>query len=192
MLKTILATLLATAIAIGGGAWSLARVLDNPQGTGALTVGAWTAFPKIGSPNADPYSKARTSREGILALGSAEGIAFAASSDSAGDALRAACSYRIEGNVPASRLWTLVAAVDQPATQDPTRLPALNSQSILRRADGSFAVAVTAHPAPGNWLEVSGSGLMSLLLTVYDSNIASGSEFTEVIMPSIESLGCDE
>lgn len=191
MLRTVLAILLASALAVGGGAWSLASVLDNRQGTGALVIGAWTAFPTIGSPNADPYSKARTSREGILALGSAEGIAFSATTDTAGDPLRTECSYRIEGTVPASRFWTLVANSAQPAAGQPRRLPAMNSQSILRRADSGFAVSVTPHPAAGNWLEVSGAGPMSLVLTIYDSNIGSGSEFAEITMPTIEPLGCD-
>lgn len=191
ILDTSLATLLAVSLAIGGGAWSLWRVLDNTQGTGALTIGAWTAFPNIGSPDADPYSRARTSREGILALGSAEGIAFTATTDSAGDTLRSECSYRIEGDVPASRFWTLVATTDQPAEENPQRLPALNSLSILRRPDNSFAITAAAHPADGNWLAISGGGPMSLLLTVYDTNIASGSEFTEISMPDIKSIGCD-
>jgi hypothetical protein len=191
VLKTGLAILLTTVLAVGGGAWSLARVLDNAQGTGALTIGSWTAFPKIGSPDADPYSKARTSREGILALGSAEGIAFSAATDSAGNKLRAECSYRIEGSVPTSRFWTLAAITEQPPPEKAERLPALNSQSILRTSDSSFAVTVTSHPAPGNWLVVAGVGPMSLLLTVYDSNIATGSEFTEIAMPRIEPLGCD-
>jgi len=191
MLNTVLAILLASSLAVAGGAWSLVSVLNNRQGTGALVVGAWTAFPKIGSPDADPYSKARTSREGILALGSAEGIAFSATTDTAGDALRAECSYRIEGNVPTSRFWTLVANGDQPAPERPARLPALNSQSVLRRADSSFAVTVAAHPAAGNWLQNSGTGPMALVLTIYDTNLTTGSEFSEILMPGIEPLGCD-
>ena len=191
ILSTGLATLLAVALAVAGGAWSLWQVLENPQDTAALAVGAWTAFPEIGSPNADPYSKARTSREGILALGSAEGVAFSATADSEGTALRAECSYRIEGAVPASRFWTLVAAVEQPAANNPTRLPALNSLSLLRRSDNNFAVTVSTRPAPGNWLEIAGMGPMSLLLTVYDSNIAAGSTLTDITMPTIQRLACD-
>jgi len=191
MLKTSLAILVAASLAVCGGAWSLSRVLDNPQGTGALTIGAWTAFPKIGSPDADPYSKARTSREGILALGSAEGIAFTATTDSTGAALRAGCGYRIEGNVPASRFWTLVATGENPSSENPARLPALNSLSVLREPDNRFAVTVAAQPAPGNWLQINGTGPMSLLLTVYDSNVAAGSEFAEIRMPDIQPLGCD-
>lgn len=189
--STGLTTLLAVTLAVAGGAWSVSRVLDNPQETAALKVGAWTAFPDIGSPNADPYAKARTSREGILALGSAEGVAFSASADSAGAALRAECSYRIEGAVPASRFWTLVAAVDQPSTKNPIRLPALNSLSLLRRSDNNFAVTVSTRPAPGNWLEIAGAGPISLLLTVYDSNITAGSALAEITMPTIRRLACD-
>lgn len=194
MLKTSLAILLATAIAIGGGGWSLLRALEDENGTGALRTGAWSAFPEIGSPNADPYSKARAAREGILALGSAEGVAFSASTDSEGKPLRAQCSYRVEGNAPSSRFWTLFAAglEAKAATEDGmVRLPALNSRTVVRRPDNSFSVIVAPRPAPGNWIEVSGAGPMSLVLTVYDTNIATGTELSDASMPQIVSLGCD-
>ena len=59
MLKTALTVLLTLSLAIGGGAASVWYVLAGQSGTGALTIGSWTAFPKIGAPDADPYSKAR-------------------------------------------------------------------------------------------------------------------------------------
>lgn len=192
MLKTSLALLLALAVAIGGGAASLAYVLDDPAGTGALSIGDWTAFPKIGAPDADPYSKARAAREGILALGSAEGVAFTASEDSEGQPLRAECSYDIDGVTPPARFWTLFA---QGANVEPlygTRLPAINSQTILRRADNSFVVRVSPHPAPGNWLGVGGAGPMSLVLTVYDASVVSGTELGETLMPEILARDCGD
>ena len=54
MLKTALLALLTLTIAIGGGAASLWYVLDTQDGVGAVSIGGWTAFPDIGTPNADP------------------------------------------------------------------------------------------------------------------------------------------
>jgi hypothetical protein len=50
MLRTILLTALAAAIAIFGGAGSVWYALDAEHGIGALTIGAWTAYPDLGSP----------------------------------------------------------------------------------------------------------------------------------------------
>ena len=141
MLNTALSVLVTLSLAIGGGAASVWYVLGNQSATGALTIGQWTAYPKIGAPGADPYSKAQLSREGVLALGSAEGVAFSAVEDSAGRPLRLECNYRIEGIAPPARFWTLFAERRSSASMGMTatgRLSALNSQGIVRRADNSF------------------------------------------------------
>jgi hypothetical protein len=110
MLKTAFLTLLTLVIAIGGGTASLWYVLRTQDGVGAVAIGGWTAFPDIGTPNADPYSKARVARQGSLSLGRAEGLAFAAERDTGGALLRRECSYRIEGSTVPARFWTLYAA----------------------------------------------------------------------------------
>ena len=81
MLKTAFFTLLSLAIAIGGGGGSVWYALQAQSGVGAISIGQWTAFPEIGTQNADPYSKARVAREGVLALGKAEGLSFIAERD---------------------------------------------------------------------------------------------------------------
>ena len=100
MLKTAFFTLLSLAIAIGGGGGSVWYALQAQSGVGAISIGQWTAFPEIGTPDADPYSKARVAREGVLALGKAEGLSFIAERDAAGDELQRQCDYRIEGSFP--------------------------------------------------------------------------------------------
>jgi len=110
MLKNAFLMLLSLAIAIGGGGASVWYALKIQDGVGAIRIGQWTAFPDIGTPAADPYSKARVAREGVLALGRAEGLSFVAETDAAGDQLKRECSYRIEGGFPTARFWTLYAA----------------------------------------------------------------------------------
>ncbi|RUX68043.1 DUF1214 domain-containing protein, partial [Mesorhizobium sp. M7A.F.Ca.CA.004.08.2.1] len=58
MLKTAFLTLLSLAIAIVGGGGSVWYALKVQDGVGAIRIGQWTAFPDIGTPAADPYSKA--------------------------------------------------------------------------------------------------------------------------------------
>ncbi|TSE04009.1 DUF1214 domain-containing protein, partial [Mesorhizobium intechi] len=57
MLKNAFLMLLSLAIAIGGGGASVWYALKIQDGVGAIRVGQWTAFPDIGTPAADPYSK---------------------------------------------------------------------------------------------------------------------------------------
>ena len=78
MIQRTVFILIVIAIAIGGGTASVWYVLRAQEGIGALTVGDWTAFPAIGTPEADPYAKARIARDVILPLGRAEGLAFIA------------------------------------------------------------------------------------------------------------------
>jgi len=193
MLKTAFLTLLTLVIAIGGGTASLWYALRAQDGVGAITIGVWTAFPDIGTPNADPYSKARVARQGILSLGRAEGLAFAAEREAGGAPLRRECSYRIEGSTPPARFWTLYAAdrASRVIKAVDGRESALHSLELLRQPDNSFAIAVGSRAAPGNWLAVSGSGAMRLVLTLYDTPIADSTGIAEVELPLVIEAGCN-
>lgn len=192
MIKTVFAVLITLCLAIGGGAASLAYVLDDARGAGALTLGEWTAYPKTGSPEADPYARARTAREGILALGAAEGVAFTAVRDSSGAPLRLDCVYNIEGMAPPGRFWTLFAAVGPEAVKNQSGRPsAINSQNLLRNGEGRYIITVGRRPAPGNWIGVTGEGAMQLVMTVYDSSLSTGTEIGDVSMPEIIQAGCN-
>jgi len=193
MLRTILLTALAVSIAILGGAGSVWYALRAPEGIGALTVGAWTAYPQLGSPDADPYSKARVAREGLLALGRAEGLAFAATHDSAGAPLDRACRYSVEGTMPPARFWTLFAAGPDTTPLPPLgeRLAALSSQQVLRLAGNVVSVAISRHAEPGNWIPISGSGRMMLVLTLYDTAIAGTTGLSDIALPQVIRGPCD-
>jgi hypothetical protein len=193
MLKTAFLTFVVLAISIVGGGASVWYTLKANERVGAVTIGEWTAFPLIGTPDADPYSKARVARDGLLALGRAEGLSFSAQRDSGGEKLRRECSYRIEGPVPSARFWTLYAAdaagsVIRAGTR---RSAALHSYQLLRLADNSVSISAGAHPSPGNWLGLSGAGPMTLVLTFFDTPIAASTGASDIVLPSIVKVGCD-
>lgn len=193
MLKNAFLMMLSLAIAIGGGGASVWYALKIQDGVGAIRIGQWTAFPDIGTPAADPYSKARVAREGVLALGRAEGLSFVAENDAAGDQLKRECTYRIEGGFPTARFWTLYAAdisLGVVETGKP-RLAALQSYEVLRQADNSVIISVGHHPMQGNWLLTDGSGRMYFVLTFYDTPIASSTGLSDVSLPRIVKAGCD-
>jgi hypothetical protein len=193
MLRIAALALLVLAVAIGVGAGSAWYALDAEEGIGALTVGNWTAYPDIGSPDADPYAKARIARDGVLALGRAEGLSFIARRDSAGDGLDRACRYTIEGPFPPARFFTLYAA-DRTLTPLPRRglrAAALHSYALLRNSDNSITIATGTQAAPGNWLALPGSGPFALVLTLYDTPIATSTGIDEVALPQIIRGACD-
>lgn len=193
MLKSVFLTVLALGIALVGGAGSVWLALERDFGFGSVAIGSWIAFPDHGTPEADPYSRARFSRDSDLALGRAEGLVFTARRDDGGDILLRECAYRIEGEMPPARFWTLSArdAGNGVIRIGGGRSPALHSQVLLRRPDNSVAVTVSGRPAPENWLALDGAGPFSLVLTLYDTAIASSARIAEVELPRIVREGCD-
>ena len=193
MLKSILLTALTLAIALVGGSGCVWLALERDFGFGTVTIGDWTAFPDHGTPAADPYSRARFSREADLALGRAEGLVFTARRDSEGRPLLAECRYRVHGSPPPARFWTLYArdGDHRIVRVDSGRAPALHSTSLLREPDNTAPVTVSRRAAPGNWLAIAGSGPFALVLTLYDTAITSSARIAEVELPRIVREGCD-
>ncbi|CAD7027630.1 hypothetical protein REJC140_02525 [Pseudorhizobium endolithicum] len=183
---------IALAIAFGGGIWSTLWALEATAGFGAIRLGAWEAFPNAQTADADPYAKSHRASAGALLYASAEGLRFTANVDDAGAALDADCSYRISGHTPPARLWTLHTdrtAAARKAERD--GLPvAVNSRTILRRADGTFDIVVSRFAQPGNWLSVNEDGRFRLRLTLLDTPAAGSSGLIDLSMPSITNTGC--
>lgn len=194
MLKTLSLTVLSLAIALVGGVGSVWLALDTQFEFDTVSIGNWTAFPARGTPTADPYSRARFSRDADLALGRGEGLAFIANRDTAGEPLRFECDYRVEGPLPPARFWTLHARDGQGRVVTPARprAPALHSYALLRQPDNTVTTTVSRHAAPGNWLAVSGSGPFSLVLTLYDTSTASSARIAEVDLPAVVRGNCDD
>src|SRR5690606_12247799 len=99
--------MIAVALSVGFGLSYYA--LTDGRLFGAVQLGPWTTWPDIGSPSPNPYTRGHITREAALQMGRSEGLVFVATSDSAGAPLDRACSYRVDGHVPVSTFWTLVA-----------------------------------------------------------------------------------
>ncbi len=100
---TLLALILATVVGLGS-TW-----LTATRGTeiGTLTIGAWTARPKNGTAEVDPYSRASIARSGELPIGTGDGVAFSATTDDKKKPLDGRCDVVVSGVTPAARFWTL-------------------------------------------------------------------------------------
>lgn len=182
---------IALVIAFGGGIWSTIVALNATIGFGAIKLGAWEAFPQAQTAEADPYARSHRANAGKLLYASAEGLAFTASVDDAGDRLTGDCTYSISGKTPAARFWTLFAAA--PGAPPPPRLAdlpaALNSRTVLYREDGGFEIRASRGATAGNWLAVP-AGPFRLTLTLLDTPTAGSSGLIDLSMPSIKKIGC--
>jgi hypothetical protein len=182
---------IAVVIALALGVSTAWYAIDRGFIFGAVTAGAWTAWPAAGSADADPYSLATLARTGEVPLGAGEGIAFTANNDSAGGLLSGRCTYEVVGQTPAARLWTLTAYDDQGRLMvDAARRSGFQSREILRRTDGSFVITVSPQVMPGNWLPVGRVQHFHLVLRLYDTPATTGSRIADLTMPDIRKVDC--
>lgn len=191
-MRFLFLALLTVAIALGLGGWSASVMLDRVEGSGSLDVGSWQANRLAGSPSADPYAKARLARDGNLTLGLAEGIAFRARLDDQGRELSRACTYRLTGEVPPSRVWTLspFAPSGDPIMPSEGRPGWLVSEDLMRDDSNEAVVLVSPQAQPGNWLALGGRGPFVLALTLYDTPASTSGGAAELALPTIERVGC--
>ncbi|MBN9029016.1 MAG: DUF1214 domain-containing protein [Rhizobiales bacterium] len=193
MFRVPLYVALALIIAFGGGIATTLYALNASSGFGAIKLGAWEAFPRAQTADADPYAKSHRARAGKLLLGTAEGLKFTATQDDGGQPLRSSCRYRITGQTPPARLWTLYVADrggNAPIARD--GLPAgLNSWVIGRQPDSSFVISVAADAQSGNWLPLPGDDrAVTLALTLFDTPTAGSSGLIDLSMPQLQRIGC--
>jgi len=180
-------------LAFGGATASAVYMLRASTGFGSVSVGPWTAWPRVQAVNADPYAKARRAREGVLPLGNAEGVVFIADRDSEGGRLSTRCDYRLIGRTPPARFWTLHATDEgNESLGVDARFPAAyHSQHVLKNRSGGFDIAVGARPKPGNWLAVgSEAEPLKLVLTLFDTPVTGGSHLVALEMHDIVRTGC--
>lgn len=180
-------------IAFGLGIASTIYALNATVGFGAIKLGAWEAFPQAQTADADPYARAHRAKAGRLLYGSAEGLTFTATVDDAGDRLRGTCRYRITGQTPPARNWTLYVARNDGRFVSPNsdRPASTNSWTVLRNADNNFSITVSRDAQPGNWLALPSQGTFNLALTLLDTPTAGSSGLIDLTMPKIEKIGCD-
>lgn len=181
MLRTVLLTFWCVAVAIVLGAGSVWYVLQR-QDFDVLSVGPWTARADAGLIRSDPYSRARVAMGEMLALSRSEGIAFIAVRDSSGRPLRGVCRYRIAGELPAAKAWTLHAE---------PRKAGLNSFSAIFNPRGGIEIVTGRRPEPGNWLPTGTEENPVFTFTLYGADLPADLGTEESLLPSIELVACD-
>jgi hypothetical protein len=188
ILITLLALLIATVVGLGA-TWMTAT-----RGTelGALTIGAWTARPKTGNSDVDPYSRATITRNGELPIGTGDGIAFTATTDDKRKPLDGRCDIIVSGVTPAARFWTLTLYDSNGRlVANSLQRYGFTSQEIVRGADGGFEIRVASRSRAGNWLPTGGIERYALMLRLYDTPVGVATRTQrDAPMPAIATVNC--
>ena len=182
-------TLLLAAVIGLGATW---LTLTRGVAFGSLTIGAWTAWPKSGSVDIDPYARATIARTGELPIGTGDGVAFYAHTDDAGTAFDGRCTFVISGMSPAARYWTVTLYdPDGRLVANSIDRHGFTSAEVVRDASGRFAINVGPRARPGNWLPSGGVEKFVLVWRLYDTPIGVAMRTTkEGPMPAIVRKGC--
>lgn len=182
--------LYAIALGLGLGLGSASFATKEAYPLGGVKAGPWTAWPRIGARDADPYVKAIDARTATIPLALGEGLMITATRDGTGQPLEARCTYRVGGNVPTARAWTLTV-YDQAGRLASGGRSGFTSAEILREMDGSFGMALSRGAQPGNWLPLPAAGRVTLVLRLYDTPASStASALDPRALPAITRLDC--
>jgi hypothetical protein len=178
----------AVALGVGSAFWVLKKA---PWMNPSVLVGAWKSYLRAGSPDADLYTRASVAVNGLLALGREETMYFIATADDAGHALRSNCSYRVEGNPPQSRWWSVTAYADDMFLFDaPNRQYSLNATTAKLDAHGRFSLTTGPQIQAGTyWLPTSGQRGLILTLRLYNPAPELQASPASLSPPSIQLVG---
>jgi hypothetical protein len=177
------------AAAIGLGSTWVA--LTRGAGFDTLRIGAWTARPKSGTADIDPYARAVIARSGALPVSLGDGVSFVTSTDDGRLPLDGRCDVVISGTTPSARYFT-VTLYDPDGRLVPNSLDrhGFTSEELYRNQDGTFDITAAPRARPGNWLPTGGVERYVLVLRFYDTavGIATRAE-REAPMPAVKRSG---
>lgn len=190
MFHYIVIPFLIFAISILCGTLSVNYMLDSFESFGRLKIGDWSAYPQVGTIETDPYTRARTTKRGVISLGHPEILSFQIWKDSQGHPLRPHCNYILTGHIPETRLFTLYAVNKflEPYTSTEGIPFELHTNNVIYESDGSLRIHISSTPKNNNWLATTSKKNFGLVLTLYDTSIISTTALQTPTLPSVEKI----
>jgi len=190
--RLIFSTLLALCIAAVVGVGTTWMTTTRGTEIGTLTIGAWTARPRIGTSDIDPYSRATITRNGELPIGTGDGIAFTTRFDDRKRPLDGRCDVVVSGVTPPARFWTLTLYDSKGhLVANSLQRYGFTSEEVVRAADGTFEIHIASRARAGNWLPTGGIERYALMLRLYDTPVGVATRSRrDAPMPSIATAGC--
>jgi len=155
--------------------------------------GVWKTSLVTGSPQSDPYTRARVALHGLLALNRNETIYYTATEDSDGAKLDGKCRYDIQGRDPNARWWSITAyGSDDYLIPNSGNLYSVSQTSVRRQKTGVFQIAVGGAAAPAestNWIP-AGDGAFSLTLRLYNPGPDVALDPEHAVLPALKKVSC--
>jgi hypothetical protein len=169
-------------------------VVTSRGGMGdSVADGPWKTSLVAGSPQSDPYTRARVALHGLFALNRNETLYYTATEDSSGAKLDGHCRYEVVGRDPSARWWSVTAYGDDDyLISNPGNLYSASQTSVLRQKDGSFAIAVGGAQAPSaktSWIP-AGTGAFSLTLRLYNPGPDMALDPADAVLPALKKVSC--
>ncbi|HZE46851.1 MAG TPA: DUF1214 domain-containing protein [Xanthobacteraceae bacterium] len=190
-MRLLLGSLFTFMVAAAVGLGSTWFALTRGAAFGTLQIGAWTARPKTGTADIDPYARAAIARAGALPVGLGDGVAFLARTDDQGHPLDGRCDTLISGTTPPARYFTLTLyEPDGKLAANSLDRQGFTSHELIRNQDGSFEITVAPRTRAGNWLPTGGVERYILVMRFYDTAVGIATRAgREAPLPSIKSGG---
>lgn len=187
----IAATVLAAAIV---GVLLLRPVLSMLMERNSVHNGPWRSSATTGSASANPWERAAVAVAGLYALRREEAIYFTAFTDSAGEALRGECRYRLAGPTPPARWWSLTAyGADHYLIPNAANRYAVNGRTLPSAAVDRIELALSS-PEPAAdlpaWLPIPQQGAFSLTLRLYNPPPELAGQLATIALPEIRREAC--
>jgi hypothetical protein len=191
-MRLLIGLLLSFVVAAGIGLGSTWYALTQNLAFGSLSLGAWTAFPRSGTPGIDPYARAAIARTGELPVGLGDGIAFTAMEDDEGRALAGRCEVTVRGITPPARYFTVTLYAPSGAlVANPLGRQGFTSQELIRSPTGAFDIVVSPRARPGNWLPSGAIERYVLTMRFYDTSLGIATRAgREAPMPAVRTENC--
>ncbi|MBV7266113.1 DUF1214 domain-containing protein [Erythrobacter ani] len=190
------AAIIGGAVIGGFSALSMSGVIASSDTlTGAIEIDGWRGDLNIGSEAADPYTRARIARHGLLALSRSEAIYFTRSVDDSGRPLDAACSYRIGGEHLPARWWSVTLyGADSFLPDNTDEALSFDASQALEMGQKERWSAIISNRRPETdkaWISSKGGGAFDLTLRLYvPTEEALKQPEKAIAAPSIERLAC--
>lgn len=197
LVSGLVGLLLGAALGLGAAAAAAGMVGSGERLGSAIDVNGWTSDWTIGSEAANPWTRARVARHGLLALTKEEAVYFARNTDDAGDRLSEGCDYRVRGGAMPAQWWSVTLYNSESYLPDNTD-NAL-SYDLTDAATGSdpsnwfFDISPVSSASGNGWVSSRGAGDFDLTLRLYKpkADLIADPE-RRLQTPSIEKLGCGE
>jgi hypothetical protein len=167
--KVIIVAVIAVVIGATIGFFTVKPAINFVTSWSNIKNGPWTTNFAVGSTGANPYVRAWTAINGLMALNKSETIYLDAYTDDTGETLVGASDYTIQGPAPAARYWNLTVYNENGflIPNDQNRW-SFSTTDIQFEPDGSFKIYLSSTPKQGNWLPTGNAKTLNLYLRLHN------------------------